>query len=362
MGALFVTDYLLEQNMERILAIDVGAGTQDILLYDPAQPMENNVKLVLPSWTTLLARRIKQATVEGRPIFLTGSIMGGGPCVSAMKRHIKAGHPIFATPQAARTIRDNLDEVRARGYEIVDAPPALPNLLTLETRDVDLDSLARALAPFDVVLPERYVIAVQDHGDDTGESQRKSRFRLWEHFLAAENGDIARLIYAEPPGNLTRMRAVQETLPGALLMDTGAAAIWGILQDQVAAAHREEGFIAVNVGNQHVLGMLVQGERILGLFEYHTVLCDPEKLAALVQGLRAGTLDNDEVRTSGGHGAAYHPDYRPGAGFRFVSVTGPQRAMAQGLGYTFAAPYGDMMLTGCFGLVAAAQRLLEARA
>ena len=345
--------------MERILAIDVGAGTQDILLYDPTQPLENNVKIVLPSWTTVLAGRIERATREGRPIFLTGNIMGGGPCVSAMKRHVKAGYPVYATPKAARTIRDNPDEVRARGIEIVDAPPALPDLLTLETHDVNLEALAHGLAPFDVTLPERYAIAVQDHGDDTGESQRKSRFRLWEDFLHQERGDITRLIYTNPPCNLNRMCAVQEDLPGALLMDTGAAAIWGILQDPIPAQYQEEGFIAVNVGNKHILGMLVQGERILGLFEYHTVLCDTEQLAALVNALRAGALDNDAVRTSGGHGAAYQPDYRPGAGFDFVAVTGPQRAMAHGLDYTFAAPYGDMMLTGCFGLVAAAQRLLE---
>ena len=36
----------------RILAIDVGAGTQDILIYEEGQPIENCVKLVLPSWTT----------------------------------------------------------------------------------------------------------------------------------------------------------------------------------------------------------------------------------------------------------------------------------------------------------------------
>jgi hypothetical protein len=33
--------------------------------------------------------------------------------------------------------------------------------------------------------------------------------------------------------------------------------------------------------------------------------------------------------------------------------------MAEGLGYAFAAPHGDMMLTGCFGLVGATRRLLE---
>ena len=99
-------------NLERILAIDVGAGTQDVLLWETGQPMENNVKLVLPSWTTVLARRVGQATQEGRPVFLTGNLMGGGPVVSAMKRHLRAGYPVYTTPRAALTIRDNLDQVR----------------------------------------------------------------------------------------------------------------------------------------------------------------------------------------------------------------------------------------------------------
>jgi len=43
-------------NLNRILAVDIGAGTQDILLWEAGQPMENNVKLVLPSWTTVLVR------------------------------------------------------------------------------------------------------------------------------------------------------------------------------------------------------------------------------------------------------------------------------------------------------------------
>jgi uncharacterized protein (DUF1786 family) len=34
-------------NPNLVLAIDVGAGTQDILLWETGQPMENNTKLVL---------------------------------------------------------------------------------------------------------------------------------------------------------------------------------------------------------------------------------------------------------------------------------------------------------------------------
>ena len=73
--------------------------------------------------------------------------------------------------------------------------------------------------------------------------------------------------------------------------------------------------------------------------------------------LRAGTLTNEEVFDDHGHGAFVGPDYIPSEGFDFVAVTGPQRHLAADLGYYPAAPYGDMMLTGSFGLVAATRAL-----
>jgi len=42
----------------RILAVDAGTGTQDILLFDSAGPVENSVKLVMPSATSIAAGRI----------------------------------------------------------------------------------------------------------------------------------------------------------------------------------------------------------------------------------------------------------------------------------------------------------------
>ena len=339
-------------SLKRILAIDVGAGTQDILLWEDGQSMENNVKLVLPSWTTVLARRVKQATVDGQPIFLEGNLMGGGPMVSAMKRHLKAGYPVYTTPRAALTIRDNLDQVRERGYTIVEERPADRNLLTLRTRDVDLDSIAQALEPFGVSVPEVVAVAVQDHGECLEGSNRRFRFQLWREFVD-QGGEMADLVYREVPSCYTRMLAVQQDSPGAIMMDTGPAALWGILEDPVAAEHADRGFIAVNVGNQHTIAVLLRGKRILGLFEHHTVLMTTEKLQSLVVKLRDGTLTDQEIYEDHGHGATINPDYVPGEGFEFVAVTGPQRHMAKALGYHFAAPYGDMMLTGSFGLVAA---------
>ena len=45
----------------RILAVDMGTGTQDILLFDSENHIENSVKLVLPSATEVAARRIRAA-------------------------------------------------------------------------------------------------------------------------------------------------------------------------------------------------------------------------------------------------------------------------------------------------------------
>jgi uncharacterized protein (DUF1786 family) len=352
---------MTSQQPERMLAIDVGAGTQDILLWEAGQPMENNVKLILPSWTTVLARRVKAATKAGRPILLRGNLMGGGPIVSAMKRHMRAGYPVYTTQRAALTIRDNLDQVRERGYTILEPgeePPYHPDLLTLRTRDVDLKVLESALAPFGLSVPNTVAVAVQDHGQCLEGSNRQFRFSLWRRFVE-DGGWMLDLVHTKPPSHYTRMLAVQRDAPGAVMMDTGPAALWGILEDEEAAAHQENGFVLVNVGNQHTLGVLLRGERILGLFEHHTVLMTTEKLASLVDRLRESTLTNQEVYADHGHGAFIHPDYAADGGFTSVAVTGPQRHLAEGLGYRFAAPYGDMMLTGCFGLVEATRRLLD---
>ncbi len=334
-----------------LLALDIGSGTQDLLLYDPAHPLENCVKMVLPSPTVLLARRIARATAAGRDIFLHGLCMGGGPCVSALRRHLRAGLRAYATPEAARTIRDDPAEVQAMGVQIVSAPP--DEALPLETGDIQEQALRIALAAFDLEWPSSFAVAVQDHGESAGESQRRFRFRQWEAFLAS-GGDLTALLYEHVPPHLTRMRAVQQALPGAFLMDTGAAAVWGALADERVAAQREEGLVVVNVGNQHTLGVLVQGRRIWGIFEHHTALLDTAGLARWVEELRAGSISGEAVYAENGHGACVDPRYPGETGrFRFVVVTGPRRELARPLGYHRAAPYGDMMLTGALGLVSA---------
>lgn len=338
----------------QLLAIDVGAGTQDILLYDADKPLENCYQLVLPSQTSVVARRIQKATETRQDLFLHGNLMGGGPCVSAMKKHLHAGLRIFATPEAAKTVRDNPDEVRAMGIQIVDEQPARTH--PIQMGDLPVTALRDALSRFEVDLPALFAIAVQDHGETFTESQRRFRFRQWEHFMDA-GGKMDTLAYREIPQHLTRMKAIQKQAPGALLMDTGSAAIVGALQDPIAARHQAEGLVVVNLGNQHTIAFLVRGEAVYGVFEHHTAILNPLKLEDFIGRFRAATLSNEEVLGENGHGCCVRADYPREKPFERVVITGPNRNMAAGMDWHTASPHGDMMMTGPFGLVAAARRL-----
>ena len=342
--------------MPPVLAIDVGAGTQDILLYDPETEPENCAKLVLPSRTRIVGRRIREATAAGRAVHLAGALMGGGASTNAARAHLASGLPLSATPEAARTLHNDLEKVAVMGVELRADPP--PGAAVVVTGDVDLAALATALAPFGVELPEVVAVAVQDHGYRPGSGNNEVRFDYLQGLLA-DGGDLARMVYTDPPQGMTRMAAIRQSLPGAVVMDTGAAAVLGSLGDPVVARAAEaEGAILVNVGNMHTFATLVQGRRLYGLFEHHTGGMTTELIADLVGRLQAGTLDVAGFRRAfDGHGAALDPAYAEAGPFEFVAVTGPNRRLARPLGYHEAAPYGDMMLAGSWGLVAGARLL-----
>jgi uncharacterized protein (DUF1786 family) len=341
----------------RLLAIDVGAGTQDILFHDPAGEPENSPKLVLPSQTQIVGRRIRDATAAGRAVHLTGPLMGGGASSDAAKTHLDAGLPLSATPSAARTLHNDLDRVAAMGVAIRDdAPPAA---VVIQTGDIDLRTLAMALEPFGVALPPTVAVAVQDHGYRPGSGNNEVRFEYLQG-LIADGGDLAGMISQTPPPGMTRMEAVRDAVPGVWLMDTGAAAVLGALADPVVAAAANDGAILVNVGNMHTFATLVRGSRLFGLFEHHTGGMTTDLIGDLVERLRAGILDVERFRDEfDGHGAALDPAYRAVGPFRFVAVTGPNRRLARPLGYHEAAPHGDMMLAGAWGLAAGVRMATE---
>src|SRR5512135_1736720 len=155
----------------QILTIDIGTGTQDILLFDSERTPENCLKLVMPSPTLLLGERVRQATRQGRPLLISGVIMGGGPCAWAAEDHRRAGLRVVATADAARTFNDDLDAVRRDlGVEVVgDAEGARlakgQEFAHVEFRDFDMAPIRAAFAAFGLELqPDALALAVFDHG------------------------------------------------------------------------------------------------------------------------------------------------------------------------------------------------------
>jgi len=338
---------------ESMVVIDVGSGTQDILLYQPGKLIENCPKLIVPSRTQIVATQIRKATVLGQGIYMHGYLMGGGACVVAVKKHLVAGLKAYATPQVALTFNDNLAFVEKMGIELCEKAPE--GTTPIWMGDIDPLALKQALEAFGLEYPQKLAIAVQDHGFSVTESNRILRFRLWKEFVM-QGGDLRKLVFSQGiPEVYTRMRAIREIIPEAILADTGTSALLGIMADPLVAPHLHKGILAVNIGNSHILAAAICGERVYGIFEQHTSILTLDSLAKLIQRFQSTELTNAEVFEQGGHGATLHPDMK--SGWDFVAVTGPRRSLAKLLNWYEAAPYGDMMLTGCFGLLAGMGKL-----
>ena len=348
----------------RILAVDIGTGTQDILVFEAGTVVENAVQLVMPSPTALLAERVKQATADRSDLFLTGVMMGGGPDQWAVEAHLRAGLRVYATPEAARTFDDDLSRVEAMGVRLVDAPDGVNGARRLEMRDLYVTELMEALRAFGVSTAfDAVAVAVFDHGAaPAGVSDRRFRFEYLREQVERGTGLAGfGFLSGEVPARMTRMQAVAATWSGLaplFLMDTGPAAILGALDDGRVGATRR--LMLANIGNFHTVATLLDGPRIVGLFEHHTGELSREKLEGYLDALAAGGLSDQAVFDDMGHGALELGTVttRP----ELFAITGPRRSLLDGsrLRPHLAVPHGDMMLAGCFGLLRAlAVRLPE---
>lgn len=356
----------------QILAVDVGTGTQDILLFDSTRDPENFLKLVMPSPTLLAAQQIQRATQARQPLLLRGVTMGGGPSAWATEAHHRAGLPIWATAAAARSFNDDLDAVqRDLGITIVGedetvALAAHDSMAQVILRDFDYSTLQRAFAAFGVDLrPDAVAVAVFDHGNAPPDVSDR-QFRL-DYLADRLQRSLHLATFAFPAGEvpviMTRLQAVVESAPADLaiplvVMDTAPAAILGALEDPVVRAMDDA--LIVNVGNFHCLAFQYRQGRMARLFEHHTGLLDQFSLETWLVALAAGSISHQQVFAEHGHGAlVLDPEPVP---LTRVAVTGPRRSMlkSSALPIYFAVPHGDQMLAGCFGLIRACASLFPA--
>jgi uncharacterized protein (DUF1786 family) len=341
----------------KILAIDIGAGTQDVLLYDAQLTPENCISMILPTPTRRYVQMIERCTGD---LFISGDAIGGGGIAEALRRHRAKGYCVTITEEAAYTLRNDLNQVRNYGMVIGEGrPEERSHTMSLEFDEFDWPHIKRFLSFFDESSDVDLVaVAVQDHGvPPEPVSNRAFRFKMIEQRLRQDNR-LESLVFRldDIPLCYRRMKAVATKAHlrcncAVIAMDTCFAAVLGCLEERKSA-------LAVNVGNSHTIAAAVTDGRLTGLLEHHTGCLSGDALDTLLERFMSGDITSEEVLRDGGHGVAL---LRPG---RIdvpqpIIVTGPKRELLKKsrLHVHFAAPYGNMMLTGPFGLVKGAFHL-----
>ncbi len=335
----------------KIFAIDIGAGTQDILLFDSGQKVENCISLVLPTPSKFLAEKLK--TMEG-PVYIHGDTIGGGSLGGAILGRLQKGYRVVMEASAAYSIRNDLDEVKSMGIGVGKKPD--DRIQELEIREFDLVLFERFLTHFGENLQVDVIaIAVQDHGVSPKDvPDRAFRFENMERMLRSDNRpETFHFLENSIPNHYLRMKSAvaavrrSSSVP-VLVMDTAFSAILGCFEEA------SDPSLVVNVGNSHTIAALIIGRRIEGLYEHHTHELTPERMEDDLRHFVRGELEGEKVFKENGHGAV---TLKPLPEAFQVVVTGPNRDLFRktSFKFTYTAPGGNTMMTGPMGLVRAAQ-------
>ena len=73
----------------KIVGIDIGSHTKDILLYDTDLFSDNCLKMVVPSPTLTYAKMLSQ--IDG-DVYINGCTIGGGHLKTIIKKHLNKGY------------------------------------------------------------------------------------------------------------------------------------------------------------------------------------------------------------------------------------------------------------------------------
>lgn len=348
--------------MKSVLAIDIGAGTMDILYYELESGL--HYKAVVKSPVLSLANALERAP---GPILVTGVEMGGGPVARVLSQRARETEVLMSVSSAA-TVHHNLDMVRSMGIQVL-ADEEAEDLREgtkyhhIELGDIQFDRLKSLVGGLGVPFSFHIIgICAQDHGrPPQGISHLDYRHRMFKERL-----DVAPyphlLLYRsdEVPQTFNRLNSIAlraRSLPAeeVYLMDSGMAAILGASMDP--RVQGKDKAVVLDVATSHTLGASVLGKEIAGFFEYHTSDITLEKMGDLLAKLCDGQLTHSQILKEGGHGAYIR---RPigFADLEMIVATGPKRGILRGtsLPIRLGAPLGDNMMTGTVGLLEAIRR------
>lgn len=336
----------------KILAIDVGTGTQDIMIYDTEKELENSIKLVLPSPHLFISQKISETEND---LYFTGEIMGGGKIKKSIQEHMEKGYRVVMEPTCAKTIRDNIEQVKAIGIEIADESQDYKDFTKIDMADVNITKLSEFLLGYDLDFDfDKIAIAVQDHGYNENMGDRDFRFEKIREKVSKPISPLEFGFIEEIPDYFTRMQAVRRQVKSEgideipLVMDTKFASIAGMCYDDVA--EKLNSYIVIDIGNGHTTAASIEYGKIQGIFEHHTSNLTGESLERYIKRLASGEITHEEVHEDFGHGAHV---INPISELEKVIVSGPKRELIEktNLDWHHAAPGGDVMMTGTVGLI-----------
>jgi len=345
-----------------ILSIDVGKGTEDVLIIDPNAegPIENAIQLVIPSTAQLLTNRLQTASGDW---FFKGYIMGGEPWNRLVYEHADANRVVM-TADAAMSLRYDPDQVTSHGIEIAELPPE--SVTIFHTRDINFNRIEAMLHGSDIAIEEiEYVLlACQDHGrpDDRKRSTRDFRMKTIYNQLD-QRGRLEDLLLRSDhiPSYLPRHQAIASSVldqfdhlnsDQVFVMDSSPAVIAGAV-----TTGRQ---IIINAGNGHTLVMFLNDGIVETVYETHTGGVTQEKILKNIKLLLKNELSHEQSLQQGGHGVYARiihgeyelDDYLP------ILVIGPNRSLFKnGELFTYVHPMGNMMMAGPLGLVRSFQEL-----
>lgn len=336
----------------RILAIDVGTGTQDIMIYDTEKELENSIKIVLPSPHLYISQQIRETEND---IYFNGEIMGGGKIKNSILEHMEKGYKVVMEPTCAKTIRDNLEQVKALGIEIADESKEYKDYSKITLGDINITKLSQFLLGYDLEFDiDKIAIAVQDHGYNENMGDRDFRFEKIREKVSKPISPLEFGFRKDIPDYFTRMQAVRRQIKNEgiddvpLVMDTKFASIAGMCFDEVAI--KLNSFIVIDIGNGHTTAASIEDGKIQGVFEHHTSSLTGESLERYIKRLASGEITHKEVHEDYGHGAHV---LNAISKIEKVIVSGPKRELIEktNLDWHHAAPGGDVMMTGTIGLI-----------
>ena len=289
----------------RILAIDVGTGTQDIMIYDTEKELENAMKLVLPSPHLLISQKIRQTEND---IYFDGEIMGGGKIKNTILEHMQKGYNVVMEPTCAKTIRDDIEQVKSFGIKIADDDKDYRDYAKITLGDINITKLSEFLLGYDLELDfDKIAIAVQDHGYNENMGDRDFRFEKIRQKVSQPISPLDFGFAGEIPEYFTRMQAVRRQVENEgiselpLVMDTKFASIAGMCFDEVAS--QLNSYIVIDIGNGHTTAASIENCKIQGVFEHHTSSLTGESLERYIKRLASGEITHEEVYNDHGHGA-----------------------------------------------------------